>query len=134
MTDAAVLAGWVATGSEDRLAENLPVVPKRPVYRRKGQPVPRNRVPLEQIELESLRPNGHVRLRQAGAEDELDLRDAGDRVDRQQLVDLQFCARLFPGLTPGDGRSGFLQLQEAGRQGTEAEEIGRAHVRNPVTN
>src|SRR3546814_3678208 len=69
MTDAAVLAGWVATGSEDRLAENLPVVPKRPVYRRKGQPVPRNRVPLEQIELESLRPNGHVRLRQAGAED-----------------------------------------------------------------
>src|SRR3546814_383547 len=120
MTDAAVLAGWVATGSEDRLAENLPVVPKRPVYRRKGQPVPRNRVPLEQIELESLRPNGHVRLRQAGAEDELDLRDAGDRVDRQQLVDLQFCARLFPGLTPGAGRSGFLQLQEAGRQGPEA--------------
>src|SRR3546814_2346315 len=49
-----------------------------------------------------------------------DLRDAGDRVDRQQLVDLQFCARLFPGLTPGAGRSGFLQLQEAGRQGPEA--------------
>src|SRR3546814_4045610 len=36
------------------------------------------------------------------------------------MVDLQFCARIFPGLRPGAGRSGFRQLQEAGRQVPEA--------------
>src|SRR5690606_10089342 len=52
--------------------------------------------------------------------DELDLRDARDRVDRQELVDLEAGARLLPGLAAGAGGGRLVQLEVAGREGPEA--------------
>src|SRR3546814_15882833 len=79
----------MAARCEYPLSTDSVIVPERPVYRGKGQQVPGNGVPVEEVELQGLGPGRDLRCRQPRPVDELNLRDARDRVDRQQLVDLQ---------------------------------------------
>jgi DNA-binding transcriptional LysR family regulator len=94
------LAGRVGTGREVGLIAHFVEVAERPVHGGKGEHLPGNVLPAEQVKLQGLRPGREFRRAEACAVDQLDLADSGNRVDGQKLIDLDLGPGFLPGLAP----------------------------------
>src|SRR5215831_8526847 len=88
-----------------------------PAHRRKSDLVPRDLIPPEEADFEALRPGRDRLVGEPGAVDQLYLAEPRDVVDRQQPLDKDAGARLFPGLPPRASRGGLVQFEIARRQG-----------------
>src|SRR5271169_2791768 len=90
---------------------------QRPADRREGEIGPRDFVPAEQTDLETLRPCRDGLVQQPRAKDQLHLADPRNVIDREEPLDLDPGVRLLPSLALGSGTRRLVELEIAGRQG-----------------
>src|SRR5690606_28290597 len=83
----------------------------------KRQVLPRNVRPWQQRDLQAFHTGGDVAVLEGRAVDDLDLADAGDRIDRKQSIDANEGVGLLARLAPRGVLGALVQLHVAGRQG-----------------
>ena len=114
------LGGLVRT-AKAAFAGDLAIVLQRPMDRREGVLVFRQLVPAEQADFGALRPRLDRRRFQGRAIEELDLADARNVVEREQLMHFEVGPRLLPRFPRRGGLGALVQFHEAGRQGPVAD-------------